>query len=373
MASWKGLFTEYKNTVFSNAPKWLRKRAPSDVITIYDNYFAEATRDIMPRVQAPSFSGKPISYKNSFQVPITADPQYMSSYADYGERPTKRAIAFRRELYSPSMIQEDGPEWDPFEFSDEFVDGFVDFRNQFMNVLAIRAMNRRIEYDAIKYLYGDSSTINRFSPGVDTGRKKSLDATDSDDLVGTGWQDVDNAKPLKDLSTIRYHARDIMGQEITIGLIGNKTKWSLENNKSILDVMQYTTDFTNTVIGAQVGGVNMQFVGAQTYKDASSTSQPGMPGKGDIRETTFSRDNRTRFMTESSGGDTYEWALFVPGEVGNVFTARCHPKHENTESPYIHSWTDEETELTKTRLAMAYTPFVDDWARVFIVNKIAKL
>jgi hypothetical protein len=117
----------------------------------------------------------------------------------------------------------------------------------------------------------------------------------------------------------------------------------------------------------------MKYVGAQTYKDVSSTAQPGMPGAGDVRETTRSRDNRTRFMTTTEGGNTFEWAVFVPGTVGNILHARVNNKQEDVTRPYIHSWEDDEHEIRNTRMQLGYTPFVDDWANVYIVNKIAQL
>ena len=51
--------------------------------------------------------------------------------------------------------------------------------------------------------------------------------------------------------------------------------------------------------------------------------------------------------------------------------ARTHPKHTSPASPYVHSWIDEETEIRKTRLRLAYVPFIDDWADVLVTKKLA--
>ena len=51
--------------------------------------------------------------------------------------------------------------------------------------------------------------------------------------------------------------------------------------------------------------------------------------------------------------------------------ARTHPNHTDVGSPYVHSWIDDESEIRKTRMRLAYTPFVDDWADIMIVKKLA--
>jgi len=371
MADWKGLYSEYFNTVYSNQPHWMRKKGPQMVVKMYDNLFQPVSSEFLPRVEAPrGEGGKPISPRTPFRVPITADPQYMSNYVDFGERPKKRAIAFRSEMYSASMIQEDGPEWNPLEFADEWQDQFLQFRNQFLAVNAVRALNRKIEYDNISYIYGKSWALGRFSPGVSTARKKTLDASSATDLKGTSWSTAATADPLYDLSKIKYYSREINGREIKFGLIGNTTKFSLENNSGLQEMMQYTTDYTNTTIGARLGGIDLRFIGGLTYKNVGS-GRPSMPVVGDVRETTWDRDNRTRFMTHVDGGNTFEWGLFLPGKVGSTMMARTHPKHDNVTSPYVHSWMDEETEIRKTRMRLAYTPFIDDWADVMVVKKLA--
>lgn len=375
MADWKGLYTEYFNTVYSNAPLWMRKKGPQTVTKIYDNLFQPVSSEFLPRVEAPrGESGLPISPRTPFRVPITADPQYMSSYVDFGERPKKRAIAYRSEMYSASMIQEDGPEWNPLEFADEWQDQFIQFRNQFLAVNAVRALNRKIEYDNISYLYGKSWALGRFSPGISTARKKTLDAMNGTDFPISGghtWSDTTNAKPLADLSRIKFFGRELGGtQEINFGLIGNMTKYSLENNENIQKVVQYTQDYTNQTIGAKIAGVDLRYVAGLTYKTVGA-GRPSMPIVGDVRETTWDRDNRTRFMTHTDGGSTYEWGLFLPGKVGSTFMARTHPNHKDVNAPYVHSWIDEETEIRKTRMRLAYTPFVDDWSNVMVVKKLA--
>jgi len=371
MTDWKGLYTEYFNTAFSNQPAWMRKKGPMMVTKMYDNLFQSVSQEFMPRIAAPSIDGKPISPRTPFRVPITSDPQYISSYVDFGERPKARAIAYRSEMYSASMIQENGPEWNPLEFDDEWEDQFMNFRNQFLATSAVQALNRKIEYDNLSYIYGKSWALGRFSPGVSTGRKKSLNAANATQLKGVEWTTTATADPLYDISKIKYYSREINGKEINFGLIGNMTKFALEQNTNLKNVMQYTQDYTNATIGARIGGVDLRFVGGLTYKNVGS-GRPSMPIVGDVRETTWDRDNRTRFMTESIGGTTYEWGLFLPGKVGNTLMARTHPKHTDVMSPYVHSWKDEEHEIRKTRMRLAYTPIIDDWANVMVVSQLAE-
>jgi len=369
MTDWKGLFEEFSNTVYNNMPPWMRKQGPSMLIKMYDNYFQPISSEFMPRVAAPAQEGgRPVSPRTPFSVPVSSDPQGVSQYVDFGERPTKRKVALRRELYSASMIMEDGPEWNPMEFADEWNDEFLNFRNQFLLQSAIQNMNRKVEYDNISYIFGKNWALNRFSPGISTDRKKSLAA--NSDLTGTSWSTKATADPIADLSEIRFYSREINAREARFGYIGNYTKFSLENNARIQNVMQYTTDYTNAIIGTRIGGIDFKYVGGLTYKNVGS-GRPSMPIVGDVRETTWTRDNRTRFMTHVDGS-TFEWGLFLPGNVGSTMMARCHPDHTNVMSPYVHSWMDEEHQIRKTRMKLSYVPFIDDWADVMVVTHLAE-
>lgn len=372
---WVGLYNEYYNTVYSNAPPSMRKKAPMDIIKVYDNAFAPITQEFMPRMSAPSIDGKPISIRSSFKVPITANPGVMASFADTRDKPISRTVAFREESYSPSLIHEDGPEWNPLEFADEWDSAFINHRNQYRNVMAVQAIDRLVEYSNIRYLWGDSEFTNRFSPTVNMDRKKVIDLSSTDDaFTGKTWSDLANSDIVKDISTIKYLSREIPGgSEVKYALIGNKTAWSIENSTKIRSELKYTRDLTNTIIGTQLGGVTFKVVSDLDYKDAAASSTaPGHPGAGDVRPTTWATDSRTRFLTHEDGGNTFEWALFMPGNIGSTFTARVNPKQTDTNQIYVHSWKDEETEIVKTRMQLGFTPFVDDWGKFFVVKKMAQ-
>lgn len=370
MGDWQGLYTEYFNTVYTNYPPQMRKRAPSELIVAYDNIFKSAIDKVMPRKSGPSIEGgKTISVNTPFTIPITSDPQYMAPYADIDERPGRRAIAYRFESYQASLIMEDGPQFNPFEFTDELVPAFMDFNKQFLITSAVKSLNRRIEFDSMKFIHGNTVVHERFGQNIQTGRKKTLNATGTE-LTGITWSAYQTADPLYDISQIKYYANEMDAGPIKFGFIGTKTMSSLEKNAVIKDLLKYTVDLTNTTIGASLAGVQFDVINT-TYKNANTSSLRPTSPFGDVRETTWARDTRTRIMTEVEGTGTLEFGLFAPERVGNVMTARVHPDQGDSSAPYLHTWKDEEHSITKSRFSLGFTPFVDDWAKVIIVKALA--
>ncbi|MHA1169934.1 MAG: hypothetical protein ACTSRU_19065 [Candidatus Hodarchaeales archaeon] len=377
MADPMGLYDSLLNSIYSNAPAYMREEAVYDVIKIYDQIWNPILQEIFPRTPAPSVGGKTVSVEDEFVIPNTTDLQYMSQMMDRSERTTPRAVGFEKEVMQARLTKEWGPVTDPFEFENEFKAGFLAKRNQLLTQGAVKAIERRVEYELVGYSHGTQSTIERYGNQwtQSISRLKKFDASEtvsseSDYLSGNSWDDAANSKPMYDLQKIELHANEMAGESIKRGFIGASTAFSLEQNNGLKELLKYHYDLTATPLATSLGGITFTKVIGQTYKDDSTNSaRVGYPGMGDVRKDNWTTRRKIKMMVDSDGD---EWGIFVPGPIGNLFTARTNPKQTNTDVPYGHTWDDAELEYVYSNVQFGFCPHVDDFARLIIVDKLSK-
>ncbi len=372
-----GLYDQLLNLVYSNAPAYMRNEAVYDVFKVYDNIWSPVLQDIYPRTEAPSVGGKTVSVEDEFVVPNITDPQYMSRMMDRGERVPPRMVGTKKEVMQARLTKEWGPVSDPWEFENEFKAGFLAKRNQFLVQGAIRAIERRVEYELVGYSHAQASTINKFGNQYteSISRLQKFDAsegtdTEPDYLSGNEWNDVSNSTPMYDIQKMELYMNEMAGESIKTGFIGPTTAFSLEQNSGLKELLKYHYDLTATPLATTLAGVTFKKVIGQTYKeDSSNSGRVGSPGFGDVRTDNWTTRRKIKMMVDSAG---WEWGLFVPGNIGNVFTARTHPKQTNTGTPYGHSWQDPELEYVYSSIQFGFCPHVQDFSRMIIVDKLAE-
>jgi len=373
-----GLIDTFVNGIYTNAPAWAREEATYKFLKVFDNEWKPIMSDIMPRSAAPSANGEVVSVDSMFYTLFTTDPQIMSPMADRRERTKPFAGNINRQGYQARMTRQGGPTMDPNQFKNEFKSGILDKINAPIVDIAMKSIERRIEYTDLQYVFGNTTLIEEHSPGVETSRKKTFDAgitdaTSAKYLSGAAWDNY-GSDPMHDINKICLYGREMMGKDIKQGFIGPNTAFALENNTKILSQIQYHTDATNTVIANTLKGVTLKTVMGQSYKDSTTNAgKIGYPGLGNATPDNWTTRAKVDFMKHTTGGTSYEWALFVPGgSIGATFTAKTYPGQTDPNVPYFHTWKDPELEYVYSSLSLGFCPYVADFADVIIVEAIAE-
>jgi len=377
MADPMGLYDQLLNLVYSNAPAYMRNEAVYDVFKMYDNVWQPVLQDIYPRTPAPMVGGKVVSVEDQFVIPNITDPQTMSQMMDRSERVPPRAIGSNKETMQARLTKEWGPVTDPFEFENEFKAGFLAKRNQILVQNAVRSVERRVEYELVGYSHGEQSTIDQYGDQYtkSISRLQKFDAaeavsTEADYLSGNAWNDPANATPMYDIQKMELYMNEMAGESIRTGYIGPTTSFSLEQNTGLKELLKYHYDLTATPLATSLAGVTFKKVIGQTFKDDSTNSaRVGYPGMGDVRFDNWTTRRKTKMMVDSNG---WEWGLFVPGAIGNVFTARTNPKQTDSNTPYGHTWKDPQLEYVYSSVQFGFCPHVNDFARMIIVDNLAE-
>jgi len=379
--SYMGIYDKILNTAYSNQPDWMRTEASDTLFKAYDNLWKPVLQDIYPRTAAPGpeNSGEPASVNTPFYLPNVADIQTMAGYYDFYEMPPPRGMAMDREKLQARLSKEWGPTYNPLEFKQDWRVGFLDRRNQLLSANAVKSISRLIEYELCAVSRGDENTLNRFGNqyAKTISRLKTFDALETtgieaDYLGGKAWDDAD-ANPMDDIVTINLYLNEMASQELKMAFIGANTAAGLEKNTAVYELVKYHYDATRQPIAASIKGVTLQKVIGQTYKDAAiSSTRVGYPGKGDVRFDNWTNRRKYKMMVSDDSGTGREWGLFVTGPVGNVFTAKTHPKHMNTNIPYVHEWKDPRTEWMFSELQLGFAPHVYDFAQMIVVQRLAE-
>jgi hypothetical protein len=241
-----------------------------------------------------------------------------------------------------------------------------------MTELIARAISRRIEYEAVKYVSGEAATINQFS-NQGTGRMLTapLNAT-TNSFTGKRWDeasshpfvDLDNAQELEDLGGDRSFQTMIMGP---------KTFKILKNHADVLDRIKYVKNLVDgSVIEATFDSIALDVVRGQTYKEPPGmTGLPDSPGLGDLQEFTWAEINKKRFMFHQSGGNDYEYALLLTeNAIGNIVFSRNHPddKQWAKAQPFQRYWKENDPEYHFWAFSKNFAPFVEDFLNIMRLN-----
>jgi hypothetical protein len=380
MSDYLGYYDKLLNAVEFNNPLWMRKEVTTLLFTEYDNIFRPVMQDIFPRTTAPvGEDGEVPSIDTTFSLPHITDPQYMSRFYDYLEMPDPRAVGFDKEECQARMTKEWGPQTNPLLYKNEWKAGFLEKKNQMLVANKIRAIERFIEYNLVNYTFGTASVMDNFGNQrtKQSNFMKSWDAketvsTESDYLGGKSWDDT-SADVLNDIDTLNLWMNEVADEEINVAYLGANTLNGMQHNQAIKELLKYHYDLTGRMIGGTLRGVNLKKVIGQTYKDDSTSStRIGYPGQGSVKPDGYTTRYKYKMMTHVDSGSTYEWGLFVPGPIGNTFTAKCHPEHANPNSPYPNEWEDPRTKAIFSEIQMGFAPHVINFKNVFVVKRLAE-
>lgn len=380
MTDYMGRYDALLNSVYTNAPIWMRPEAYTDLFVIYDNTWKSPLTDLFPKTPAVRADGTVIEKDTAWTVNTSADPQTMTPFgADYFEMPRPRAVAFNREESQCRMIKEWGPVSHPLQFKEQFKAGFLDKAQQLLVTNAVRSMERNIEYTLCSYVRLVSGVVSRFGNQytAQSGRSHYFDASELDTgsakyLEGKKWTNP-AADLIGQLNTIDKYYSEFAGDEVKRAFIGINTAFGMETNTGLVELLKYHYDATQTKIATSIKGVKFQKVIGQTYKDdaTSNSGRIGYPGLGDVRPDSWAARKVNKMMTMTSGGASVEWALFANSTLGNLYTAKCMPDHTNTNAFYANEWEDARTKMMFSEMMFAYAPRVDDFAKVMVVEATA--
>ncbi len=377
-----GAFTQFVNSVRNNGKDWMKRKAPMGLMKVYDDIFKPHFETILPRQSAPKINGQVVSYNTPFQRPFTADLGEMAPFSGPYDHVTETQGAFGREVWQGKLVKIAGPTMDPLQFETEYEDGFLEAAYQGKVSNAAKSIARRVEFEDCNYVFGNASAISQFS-NQSIERLLRLDCTSTSHtfgsntittLTGTAWSDTTNANPFNDITMINEQMSDLGGDEVRWAFIGNKTARLLDNNTKIAGYAQYHFDVTQTLVGKSLKGVTFKKVLGQNYKENTTNSEKvNYPGIGDERPDTWYDRNKVPMMRHTTGGHTYEWALFAYENIGNTACVKAHVDQKDVMTTYPHSWKENEFGITYSSLSFGFTPMVDDFAKCCVLYKVAEV
>lgn len=356
-----GIYDKILNSITNNQPEWMRKEAPYAIIKAFDEMYRPIIQDFMPRSPAPNIEGTNTvpSVDTPFYVPITADPQALARHADYYEHVDGVNVAFDRERMQGKLLKIGGPTINPLEFTSEYKNVFLERRNAMVAAMAVRSIDRAVEYYSWRYLAKDTNVMDTFG---DQRLKTAARIAEADIITnaygtkGIAWNQS-GSDPAFDITAIKRRMLEFGGVNLSTLYVGPHTLEILENNSTITDNIKTVFDVVHNEIATTIKGVTIQAVRGSTYK--ASGNRIGV-ANGDVRYDTRGTDGlptlQHNMMTDSNGK---EFAIGVAETgVGNIFTLRAHPNQTDTNTPYPHQWTDPEFEVIKSHISFGYCPYI---------------
>ena len=381
MADYMGKYNALMNLVARNGTDKIRKDAVHTLIRTYDTIWKPRMQEIFVRTPAPPVKGtRDIpSVDTAFDSPYMAEGQGMAGEYDYREKPFARGTKVQWETTQGVLIKELGPTKDPYEFPENFHSEYLSARNQILITEGVKAMQRTIELNSLKYAYGDQNIMNKFGNqwSHTKARLKIFDAAQTDSgqadyLGGSGWNHSSH-NILRDINKINLEANVNADEEIKKAFIGAYTAFGIQNNKPIQDLISTHYDLTDKIIGKDIMGINFIKVLGQTYKKASvASNRLNYVNKGNVSLHTYDNKVKHEMMVENSK----EWGIFTTGPIGKTYTLKTHPKHKNTNDYYIKSWgggKDSYAEAEFSEMRFGFAPFIDDFSKIIIVKNLSPL
>jgi len=352
----------------------------------YDWKFTPVLQDIFPKTPSPDGGS------NKFDWPIMVNPEPMAMlFQQDEETPIMNAGGIDLETFS-TRISKAAFQRRSDEFRRDFKDNLISLKYQMLTKMIMESVNRRIEFELANYVYGNTYAIGQFSDQASNlGRFLVADLeagtfVDKDGstvrsglLSGSRWDAHTTADPLRDIATIQRMHEDMMGSSLTKGFIGPESAMWLSLNRRVIEDLKYVLDTTKGVLGVAMHGINITKVVGQTYKDAPSNANAGllgMPGLGDVDIDKWSDRNKVEIMVDGSpSAGCREWGLFTEDTIGRTFYGFVHTEHEaqsggNPTVPFTWTWREQDPFKVKTRVAIAFCPAVEDFAKYILVKNM---
>jgi len=366
--SYIGIYNQLLNTVYANYLPRMRKEAEQDLFQFYDDLWRPHLQDIYPRSVATLSGGQVATLNDQVPVAFAADSQYMARKMDRGERTLPRGYGEDRMTMQGAMFKENGPTLDPFEFETETKPGLLARRNQTLVTNAIKAIERRIEFELVGYTKQTPALMNSYGNQLDKlgGRFKTFNTGGTPGNLAMPWDNA-AADVIDDINFMNLHMNE-MGEDIKMGFIGPATAYGIQKNAAIRDLIKYHFDLLAVPIATTIQGVTLKKVIGQTYKeDAVNANRIGYPGFGETRVDNYTTRRKIKMMVTSDK----EWGIFVPGPIGQTYAVKTHSKQGNAMVPYGHTWDDNELEYKYSSLQFGMFPFIDDPAKLIVVEDMA--
>lgn len=344
----------------------------TDTMRYFDSKYEGIISDVMagPRPTPKNRIG--------FRYPIIVGTGAMAPVASESDPAVYMETASYMESFT-TRIYKVGWKLEPNQWDAEIGAGKMGTMLSFKIEEQSKALDRREEYEGLAYLFGDTTTINRYST-QDQGRLREWDVTsDSLGLTGNSWGTItgDSNLPdiLFDLDRIIYNAKLIGDKPKSKFLVGPKTFFVMQRNINLKNDIKNVVDVRGNIVGSTLRGLNMKEVIFNRYKEVSGWSgMMGGPGLGSLMWDKWTDMKSQHMMRHTDGETTYEFGLITADEVGTrwkapVFTSERYPKGDDV----THSFWEDDPLLLKSWRAKRRGYSIDDFADVHVVKKIVSI
>lgn len=307
----------------------------------------------------------------SFRWPYAVDTGRMAPIA----KETTPAVFAEGDAYMDSFftkIAKTGWKMEPTMWDSEIGHGKMTMGLDFKIQQASQALMRRRDYEALKYAFGDASTIKRYST-QSTDRMAEWDITGDTDLTAKAWSDTANADILYDLDVILYNSRLIGDKPMKKMIIGPWTFFNMKQNATLADEMVYTHDPRMEIIGSELRGLSLKEIVYARYKENSSYSGVvGAPGLGSLSYDTWTTMKSQHMMKHTVSGTTYEFGFITADKVGTMFKAPVYTSPGfPTGDDVTNAWQDPDTLVKYAWRAIRMGFAVPDWADIHKLTRVA--
>lgn len=368
---------QYGNLYSDYMPTYLRKHYLKRVDE-YDKEWQPWLMKMIPKKVGPGDGSK--SY---FTRPKRADPQGMATY----QAPDEAVIPMNRGTVSEwnyhTRMLANGFTKTRDEFKEDFEGDFLSRAQDDMLRFLTEFINRSIEYTLTRFAYGDTNVVGRFTDqtferqGIVDLAAGTFNGDAASDLEGTSWNDAANALPHDDIAFMKERYKYMANKRPAYLAIGRRTEFKLETNDDVKDRMIRVENAQNEILGDYLAGINLVKVVGQTYKDdPSAANNIGMPGAGDYTMHTWDNANKHDMMTETIGGNTWEWGIMGGREIGEVSCGWVDEDHRternNPTEIFIEQWDERNPKQVWTTAKMSICPVVYDYANIMLVRRMAQ-
>jgi len=309
--------------------------------------------------------------KISFRWPYAVDTGKMAPIA----KETTPAVYIEGDAYMDSFftkMAKIGWKMEPTMWDDEIAHGKMTMGLDFKVQQASQAIQRRKDFEGIKYAIGDASTVSRYST-QSTARRKEWDMSSDSALTDVIWSTTATAKILFDIDTILFNSK-LLGDDVMKKLIvGPSTYYHMCQNTDLMEDLVYTHDPRQNIIGSELRGLSIKEVVYARYKENSTTaaSMVGAPGLGSITADTWASSKSKNMMVETHSSTDYEFALITADKVGTMFKAPVYTSPGfPTGDDVTNAWEDPETLVKKAWRAVRFGFAVKDWTSVHKLKKV---
>jgi len=348
--------------IATKVPAWM------PTLKTYDQTFADFTSNLMPARDSPE-PGR----NDSFHWEVRVAPQRMAPRGDLMSKARFGTEARAQEVFWTAITLE-GMRILPDQYSNEVLRGNLgpNMTEKLRDVM--EAIQRRIAYDRLKFICGDSTTVSRFS-SMSTERRKLWDVS-SDTYMSSGkggsWSTV-STDILWHVDYINRYPK-VFGTKKPLNnlLIGPDTEFYMNQNTTLRDLLKYNVDLRGMMFNGTIRNLKVETIMGDTYKAESDESGFNTPGMGSHKYDIAGTMVTKHMMRENFGGTEYEFALLTADNIGftwrpEVYTAEGYP----TGNLVTVSWQDHNPLLKYAYVMTRYGFAMEDFAYVHKLQKIA--